>query len=86
MGEQEAEERARRLAERILQAADQVREHVEKSCDYVGNRFAEEARRIHYGETAPRRIYGEASHRETAALDEEGIEYHRLPHWPRRDS
>jgi hypothetical protein len=60
-----------------------LREHVEKNCDYVGERFAEEARRIHYGESEERGIYGEASQTEAEALREEGIEVNSIP-WIRR--
>ncbi len=56
-----------------------LRAEVEKHCDYVGPRFAEEARRIHYGETEPHGIYGEASREEARALIEEGIEIVPLP-------
>ena len=45
----------------------------------VGNQFAEEARKIHYGETAERGIRGKASPEETAALQEEGIAVLSLP-------
>lgn len=45
----------------------------------VGNQFAEEARKIHYGETAERGIRGKASSEETAALQEEGIAVLSLP-------
>ena len=61
-----------------------LRRRVRESCDYVGPDFAEEARRIHYGETARRDIYGEATDEEAAALTDEGIEICRLP-WPRRN-
>ena len=44
----------------------------------VGEKFAEEARRIHYGETAHRGIRGKASPAETEALTEEGIEVMQL--------
>ena len=60
----------------------QVRAHVEATADYVGDRFAEEARKIHYGETEAHGIYGEASHAEAHALAEEGIEVHPLPRLP----
>lgn len=60
-----------------------VREIVEKHFDHVGERFPEEARKIHYGETEKRNIYGEASEQEAQDLNEEGIEFGRLP-WPRR--
>lgn len=56
-----------------------VREHVVKSADYVGPSFAEEARRMHYGEVEHRSIYGEADRDEARALLEEGIEVHPLP-------
>ena len=56
-----------------------VREHVTQNADYVGSGFAEEARKIHYGEIEHRPIYGEANPAETKALLEEGIEVHPLP-------
>lgn len=59
-----------------------VREHVTKTADYVGPGFAEEARRMHYGETEHRSIYGEANPVEARALLEEGIEVHPLPAMP----
>jgi len=57
----------------------ELRQQVESNCDYVGERFAEEARRIHYGETDPHGIYGEASREESAALAEEGIQFGWIP-------
>jgi len=54
-----------------------MRRQVETNCDYVGERFAEEARRIHYGETDPHGIYGEASEDESRELADEGIEFGR---------
>lgn len=60
-----------------------LRDQVEKNCDYVGPQFAEEARKIHYGEADPRGIYGEASEAEAAELAEEGIEVGRIP-WVQR--
>jgi hypothetical protein len=56
-----------------------VREHVTQNADYVGSGFAEEARKMHYGEIEHRSIYGEANLVETKALLEEGIEVHPLP-------
>lgn len=55
--------------------------HVITHTDDVGERFAEEARRIHYGEAEARNIRGQASTDETQALREEGIEVVSLP-WP----
>lgn len=59
-----------------------VRRQVEQNADYVGDRFAEEARKIHYGETDARGIYGEASPSDVKALQEEGVEIHPLPLLP----
>lgn len=64
----------------------QLRRHIESNCDYVGDAFPEEARRIFYGEASPRDIYGEASAEDAAELQEEGIETQRIPWLPRRDS
>lgn len=69
----------------VLALLQRIRAEVEKSCDYVGEDFAEEARRIHHGESEARAIYGEASDEEAEALREEGIEVARLPWVPRSD-
>jgi len=61
-----------------------LRKKIEENCDYVGPEFAEEARKIHYGESDPRGIYGETTSEEAEALDDEGIEFARIP-WVRRD-
>lgn len=63
-----------------------LRDHVEQNCDYVGGEFAEEARKIHYGETDPRGIYGETSEDEARELQDEGIEVARVPWLPRENS
>jgi hypothetical protein len=60
----------------------ELREHLTKNADYVGAKFSEEARKMHYGETKHRSIYGEASPDEAKALAEEGIEFHPLPILP----
>lgn len=56
-----------------------VREHVTQNADYVGSGFAEEARKMHYGEIEHHSIYGEADPMEAKALLEEGIAVHPLP-------
>jgi hypothetical protein len=53
--------------------------HVIANTENVGERFAEEARRIHYGEAEQRGIRGQASREDRAALEDEGIEVHPLP-------
>lgn len=71
-------------AARVAAMLAALRAHVEAECDYVGDRFAEEARAIHYGEReADRGIYGETSGDEAAALAEEGIAVAPLPFRPR---
>lgn len=62
-----------------------LREHVEKNFDYVGERFPEEARRIYYGETEHRSIYGEATLAEAKELKEEGVPVAPLPSPSRRN-
>lgn len=69
----------------MLAMLQRLRAEVEKSCDYVGPAFAEEARKIHNGEAEPRGIYGEATDAEAEALAEDGIEVARLPWVPRAD-
>lgn len=56
-----------------------LREQVEKNLEPVGEKFAEEARKIHYGETEERGIRGQASREETRELLEEGISVLPLP-------
>ncbi|MCW5699674.1 MAG: DUF1178 family protein [Rhodospirillales bacterium] len=65
---------------------ERVRQHVETTCDYVGASFPEEARRIHYGESDARGIYGEADHKEAKELRDEGIDVHPIPWLPKRSS
>lgn len=62
-----------------------MRAEVEKHCDYVGPEFAEEARKMHRGESDKRGIYGETSPEQAEALAEEGIEVSRIPWVPRAD-
>ena len=62
-----------------------LRRQVEANCDYVGERFAEEARRIHYGDADPHGIYGEASKEEAESLADEGIAVGHIP-WIEADA
>lgn len=62
-----------------------MREDVEKNCDYVGEQFAEEARKIHYGEVAKRNIYGEATPEQAEEMLEEGLEFAQIPWLQRRN-
>ena len=60
----------------------ELREHLTKNADNVGQKFPEEARKMHYGEIEHRSIYGEASPEDARELAEEGIEFHPLPILP----
>lgn len=60
-----------------------LRKYVEEHADYVGPAFAEEARKIHYGEMPDRPIYGETSVEEARALLEEGLDVAPLPPDPK---
>jgi hypothetical protein len=66
----------------LMEKLRELRQHVEKHADYVGERFVEEARRIHYKEAEERGIYGEASPDDAKALIDEGIEVQPLPVLP----
>jgi len=55
---------------------------VRENADYVGDQFAEEARKIHFGETQARGIYGEASKEDVHSLLEDGVELMPLPIFP----
>jgi hypothetical protein len=71
---------------KVRRALAELRHQVEENFDYVGPQFAEEARKIHYGETGERAIYGETSDEEAEALEEEGVGVQRIPWLPREDS
>ena len=60
----------------------ELRDHLTSNADNVGKKFPEEARKMHYGETEHRSIYGEASPEEAKDLHDEGIEFHPLPILP----
>jgi hypothetical protein len=64
------------------QKLKELRDHVVKHAHNVGARFPEEARKMHYGETSHRSIYGIASPEDAKALHEEGIQFAPLPILP----
>jgi hypothetical protein len=69
--------------ERELRAKlKELRDHIVKSADNVGERFPVEARKMHYGDIEHRPIYGEASPDEARALIDEGVEVTPLPILP----
>lgn len=68
----------REMIEKLKEAVSEVRRNSED----VGEKFPEEARKIHYGESSPRGIIGQASRDEAEALIDEGIEIAPLPVFP----
>jgi hypothetical protein len=72
------EDRAARML-KMRQFFTQVRKHVETNADYVGDKFPDEARAIHYGDAEERQIYGEATLADAKELLEEGIAVMPLP-------
>jgi hypothetical protein len=66
----------------MLAAMKELRRQVTENADYVGDRFATEARKIHYNEVEPHGIYGEATPEEAKKLAEEGVEFAPLPPVP----
>ncbi len=71
------EEQKKAMAE-IKALADKIRENA----DYVGPKFAEEARKIHFGEADARGIYGEATKEEAESLAEDGVGFMPIPVFP----
>ncbi len=70
------------VPEEFLKMMRTIRDTVKENADYVGPGFAEEARKIHYGESEERGIYGEASTEDVNGLKEEGIDVMPLPALP----
>jgi hypothetical protein len=69
--------------ERELRAKlKELRDHIVNNADNVGERFPNEARKMHYGDIEHRPIYGEASPEEARSLIDEGIEVSPLPVLP----
>ena len=66
----------------LVVTAAGFRKYVEENADYVGPKFPEEARKIHYGEAEERHIYGESTLKEAKDLIEEGIAVAPLPPKP----
>ena len=77
---------SKRRVSGMMRELRKVREQIEANCEYVGQRFPDEARAIHYGESEKTGIYGEASAKEAQELADEGIPVARIPWVPRQDS
>ena len=78
----EAAANAQKMREYVMN----VQKHVKENAEYVGDRFPNEARAIHYGDAEERQIYGEATLKDAQDLVEEGIPVAPLPSVPRADS
>lgn len=74
------------VPDQVRAVLQRIRAEVEKNCAYVGPDFADEARKIHHGESEQRGIYGETTPEQAEALKDEGIEFSRIPWVPRADA
>jgi hypothetical protein len=74
-----------KIPDHVRAALQKLRAEVERNCDYVGPDFADEARRIHAGESEARGIYGETTSEQAESLAEDGIAVARIPWIPRAD-
>ncbi|HQT73915.1 MAG: hypothetical protein B7Z59_11230 [Acidiphilium sp. 37-67-22] len=77
---------AGRMPDELRATLASLRREVEARCDFVGDEFAAEARRIHHGEAPARGIYGAATEAESEALADEGIAFAKIPWVPLADS
>jgi len=77
-------ETAAKMRTMMLEAAREVRSHVEQNFDYVGDAFAREARDIHEGRSEKREIYGEATPADVKKLKDDGVPVAPLPAPPTR--
>ena len=66
----------------MREALKEFRKRVTENADYVGDKFAEEARKIHFGEADARGIYGEATLDEAKSLAEDGVGFMPIPVFP----
>jgi hypothetical protein len=69
--------------EKMTEAFNELRKTIEKNFENVGDKFPDEARKIHYGEAPERGIYGDATRKQARELTEEGINVVALP-WPKK--
>ncbi len=76
----------RQQKEKEANLIQELRKKVEKSCEYVGEKFADEARSIHYGDAPERSIYGKTTLQTAKSLSEEGIPVMPLPWYDRKSN
>ena len=65
--------------DKVEMVLNKVRKHIENNFDYVGDKFADEARSMHYGEKEEREIYGETTLEDAVELIEEGVNVQPMP-------
>lgn len=70
------------MPEKMRAALQDMKEHVEANSDYVGTKFADQARAMHLGDAPERAIYGEANREDAKALLEDGVPVIPLPFVP----
>ena len=83
--EKPSEKTPEKVVEQMTEMMSELRQlqrKIRSECRDVGNDFAEEARKMHYGEVEPEGIYGHATEEERAELDDEGIDIVELPILP----
>lgn len=80
------DKRGAELRSQAMSALSKARKYIEENCEYVGNQFPEEARKIHFGESEKRDIYGEASKDEAESLREDGVEFAEIAWGPRTNN
>jgi len=66
----------------MVEKLREIKTHIEENSENVGDKFPEEARKIHYGETEARGIYGKATIEEASNLAEEGVNVMPIPELP----
>lgn len=70
------------MQKKALAEMKALSEKLRENADYVGDKFAEEARKIHFGETEARGIYGEATLEDAKSLAEDGVGFMPIPVFP----
>lgn len=78
----ESRQMAKMLDSQYRDSVKKIRQHIIENSEYVGDRFAEEARKIHYGEDDERGIHGEATKEDVEDLVDEGIDVIPIPENP----
>ncbi len=73
---------APQMPEEVVTKIREIKKHIEKTSENVGDKFSEEARKIHYGESEARGIYGKATVKEAVGLAEEGVNVMPIPDLP----